>query len=231
MKTRVIHTKFWNDDIVASLSERGKLFFLYLLTNQYINLSGAYEIPERVILFETNFTKEQLEEVKKELTDKKRALFYDNWVIVPRAVGYNGYLKSSKMRNPYLEELKKLPENVVTFIQNNLEESLSNLYTIDVVSILFPYSMDTTINNKSKIIKRGVWGEQKKRSKNYSSFSEDDYPYSTLWDVDDYAKASADHKEKIANAIRGGLYQSHEGWVPPENTPAELVKLFTEQNT
>ena len=38
MKTRIVHTKIWQDDYFVNLSFQEKVLFLYLISNEYIML-------------------------------------------------------------------------------------------------------------------------------------------------------------------------------------------------
>ena len=42
--TRMIKTKFWDDDYISYLDSVEKLLFLYCLTNPLTNIAGIYEI-------------------------------------------------------------------------------------------------------------------------------------------------------------------------------------------
>ena len=53
---RKIHTLFWGDTFVQSLSPERKYFYLYLLTNEKTRQCGIYEITKRQISFDTGYT-------------------------------------------------------------------------------------------------------------------------------------------------------------------------------
>ena len=140
MKTRIIHTKIWEDDWFTILSKEAKFLFLYLISNQRINLCGAYEITDRVIMFETGFKAAELQKAKKELVQK--IIFYEGWVYVKNAKRHGGY-KGEKNDLAIERELSVLPEKIKKcFIEGKC----------DRVSLEYPYPMDTTRNHKSEII-------------------------------------------------------------------------------
>ncbi len=91
MKTRVIHTRFWEDEKVANLSREAKFLFIYLLTNSRINLIGIFELTDRIIQFETGFEEEELTNVKEELCDNQRVIFYNGWIYVVNAMKHSNY--------------------------------------------------------------------------------------------------------------------------------------------
>lgn len=55
---RKIHTSFWSDAFVQTLTPEQKFFFLYLLTNERTRQCGIYEITIRQISFDTGYTVE-----------------------------------------------------------------------------------------------------------------------------------------------------------------------------
>jgi len=144
MKTRIIHTKIWEDDWFYLISNPARLLFLYLLTNVRINLIGCYEIPDRIILSDTKFSHEELEMAKKEL--KPKAVFANGWVYIPKSRLYGGY-KGEKNDNACIKEYNAIPKPIR-----------------DTLSIPYPYPSDTTINHKSEIINQ----KPEIRKENYS---------------------------------------------------------------
>lgn len=124
------------------LSRESRLLFVYLLTNQYINISGVFELPDRVIMFETGLTETQLEQGKSDLAGK--VLFKDGWVRVFNVDQYNSYRNSPKNEIAYKREIESAPPQVVDT-------------SIDT-------SIHTPINHKSEIInhKEGGVGETNK---------------------------------------------------------------------
>lgn len=52
---RKIHTSFWSDPFVQSLSPEKKYFFLYLLTNEKTRQCGVYEISKKQICDDTGY--------------------------------------------------------------------------------------------------------------------------------------------------------------------------------
>lgn len=140
MKTRIIWTKIWEDEWFDSLSQESRWLFFYLLTNPAIGLSGCFELRNKTICYHTHLTQKQLLKAKTELYPKVR--FYENWVYVPNAQGYNGYV-GEKNTIALEKEIKLIPKNIKdTLFSNNT----------DTLSIPYIYTSDTTINHKSEII-------------------------------------------------------------------------------
>jgi len=111
MKTRKVHTKIWLDDWFCGLSLESKLLFVYLITNQYIGISGTYELSTRVILFETGLTQKQFDKAISDLFPK--VLAYNGWISVVNAESYDPIRGDNntlwKTRN---KEVEDIPQDI-----------------------------------------------------------------------------------------------------------------------
>ena len=130
MRTRIMHTRYWQDSFVLELSRESKLLFIYLLTNQYINICGIYELPDKVISMETGLTETQLKQGKEDLVNK--VVFSSGWVRVLNVEKYNSYRNSPKNEVAFTREMGCVPPSI-------LDTSIDT-------------SIDTPINPKSEII-------------------------------------------------------------------------------
>jgi hypothetical protein len=63
-------TECWADPWVQGKTPLGKLLFIYLWTNTHRNISGMYIITKESMAFETNLTREQIDDCLKELDPK-----------------------------------------------------------------------------------------------------------------------------------------------------------------
>lgn len=109
MKTRIIWTKIWDDEWFDALTTNARYLFIYLLTNQDIGLSGCYYITNKKIGFHTHLSNKEIEEAKALLPPK--VVFKDNWVYVPNARGYNGFV-GAKNDTAVEREIELIPENI-----------------------------------------------------------------------------------------------------------------------
>lgn len=114
MKTRIIHTKFWEDEKVSSLTRNAKLLFIYLLTNSRINLFGVYELSDRVMCFDTGLNKEELLIGKEELQDAFRVIFYDGWIYLANAEKHSKYT-GEKNETAKAKDAKLIPDDVANY--------------------------------------------------------------------------------------------------------------------
>jgi hypothetical protein len=135
MKTRIIHTKLWKDQWFVSLSKDAKFLWLYLLTNEKINISGIYELSDREILFDTSLDTSVLGSVKKELSPK--ALFFKGWVKITNVERYNSYRNSPSNQTAFEREMSYLSDTIKKELETPVDTSVY-----------------TPINNKSEIINK-----------------------------------------------------------------------------
>ena len=83
-KNRYVNTKFWIDSFVLDkLDSIDKLFFLYLLTNPYTDISGVYELPIKLMAFETGIDRQNMENVIIPRFEKHGKILYrDGWIAI-----------------------------------------------------------------------------------------------------------------------------------------------------
>ncbi len=91
MKTRILYTKFWQDHYVCSLNIKEKLVFLYLLTNEKVNLCGIYELSDKVVKMDLEITQSELDKIKQKFINDKRFIFYNGWVKIINGNKYNNF--------------------------------------------------------------------------------------------------------------------------------------------
>lgn len=150
MKTRIIHTDIhFKDDWFYSLSIGYRYLFIYLFTNSYIGQTGAYKLPERVILLETGASKKEWQGARSLFEKEGKVKFIGDYVVVLNARKHANY-SGPKNEGAYRKEFNSLPPEVR-----------------DTLSIQYIYPIDTTINNKSKIINKK--SETKRPQHNFKS--------------------------------------------------------------
>lgn len=113
MKTRIVHTKIWEDDWFANLSRSSKLVFLYLITCKENNICGAFESSDRIVCFNAQVTQAELDQAKEDLSDK--IIFFDGWVKINNTDKYNNYRFSKKNEKAYNREIELMPDHVREF--------------------------------------------------------------------------------------------------------------------
>lgn len=172
MKTRIVHTKIWEDDEYLKYSKNAKLLFMYCITNHRIGLTGIYELPAMVLQFSTGLTEKEIEKAKKEL--EANIAFYKDYVFVFNAGKYSGF-NSPKHADPRKKEVDSLPEDVRVVFQSIDRGDIAYRYPMDRVylesagkglgvsdkktdslSIGYTYPTDTLINKKQEIINNNI---------------------------------------------------------------------------
>lgn len=135
MKTRIIHTKFWTDGYISSLSRAEKLAFVYLITNEHIGLSGIYELPDNRVTFEIGLTQTEWEEIKQKFSNDQKFNFYKGWVKINNIDKYQQFSgeKNIVAKNREIDLISKevldtlsIPYRYPIGEKNTIEDSLSN---------------------------------------------------------------------------------------------------------
>lgn len=147
MKTRIVHTKIWQDEWFCSISRISGWIYLYLLSCPENNICGVFELPDRVICFNARVNQSELDKAKEDL--KSKVCFYNGWVKILNSTKYNNYVTNDKLQVALQKELSLIPQEIREYI--------------DKYDTSIDTSIHTTNNHKSKIInqKEGGVGETK----------------------------------------------------------------------
>ncbi|MCM8820156.1 MAG: hypothetical protein NC925_05105 [Candidatus Omnitrophica bacterium] len=77
-----VFVKIWHSKDFQSLSEDGKLMFLYLLTSPHRNMGGYYSIPIAYLCYDLNFEEKRVKKALNELNHKQMVIYDYNTQIV-----------------------------------------------------------------------------------------------------------------------------------------------------
>lgn len=125
MKSRIINTKFWDDNYTSDLDPIEKLMFLYLLTNTSTNISGVYEIPLKKIATETGIDKEMVQKILDRFDRDGKVFYIDGWVWI------KNFIKNQNERSPKVKKGIELAlEAVPSQIKVKVEEKLKGIDTL-----------------------------------------------------------------------------------------------------
>jgi hypothetical protein len=120
MITRVVQTKFWEDNWVIGLTHKEKLAFLYFITNPRVNLSGVYQLPDKFIINDLDLTQSELVEIKNNFTKADKIHFVDGFVIIRNSRKYNNFFKGNQwQKKAFNREIELLPKNVKEYLEDN----------------------------------------------------------------------------------------------------------------
>ena len=115
---RCINVRMWSDSWFEGLPPEYKLVWLYLLTNEFTNMLGVYELSLKRIAYDTGIEKETLSKAFEGFTKDKKAFYlFDKWVVLPN------FLKNQSL-NPNM--LKS-----ATQIYRNLPKELKEIVLFD----------------------------------------------------------------------------------------------------
>lgn len=131
VKTRMIYTNFWKDNYISSLSSKEKLAFIYLLTNDAVNICGMYQLPDKFVCMELDLASKDWENIKTKFIKEGKFYFKNGWVKILNYEKYNNYV-GEKNKTARDRELALIPSNIIEY-----------RYSIDRVS----GTLDT-LNNK-----------------------------------------------------------------------------------
>lgn len=155
MKTRIIHTKFYQDSYILSLEPLERWFFLYLLTNERVEKTGAYELPLQIARVETGLEVEEMNKYLSKFQTSGKIFYIEGYVVIKNILKYQDYSKGSeKQVQSYNKELNSLPKRVLDIVLNNdltSSELVSN--QLETGSKLVINNKEEIINNKKEIIK------------------------------------------------------------------------------
>lgn len=149
MESRIVKTKFWQDEKTQSLTIEAKLLFIYLITCPHIGKTGVFELADSYILLETGLNKEQLIKAKKELEEKKRAFFFNSWIFVVNALKHTRYDIGVKTSVGFVKELENLPQNIKAYI-NKLNDSSIGKFNSSIGDYI-KHKTETIKHNRGKI--------------------------------------------------------------------------------
>lgn len=147
-----VFVKIWHSKDFRTLSEEGKILFLYLLTSPHRNMGGLYYLPFPYLCFDVGLDEERVSKAFEELTDKDMAQYdYNTQVVLIKkwfcynpienenqAKGLNKQLAEipkSKLFKPFVNCVKEYCKYIESILKGfdipfeNPSETLSKPYT------------------------------------------------------------------------------------------------------
>ena len=117
-KERMVNTRFWADTYISNLDPTEKLLFLYLITNQYTDICGVYELPLKYMAVDTGIDRDMVLKVLTRFEKDGKIKYYDGWI---RVVNFAKYQRD----NP---KVKKGIELGLNRFQKAIYDNLSIAY-------------------------------------------------------------------------------------------------------
>lgn len=132
MKTRIIQTRFWDDDVVCRVHKDTKLLWIFLLSNKELGMTNYVRLPDALLTYFTGLTANEVQKAKKELEENKKVYFYQDWVFIPKLESQNNYKNSPRNESTYEKELSYVPTDIKAYfssIDTTIDTSIDS--TID----------------------------------------------------------------------------------------------------
>lgn len=121
MKYRQLKTDFWEDGYILDLDNEEKLLFIYLFTNDKVNMSGIYELPDRIICSTLGLTLEKLSLLKTKFEKDNKYAFYKNWVFIVNFAEHNEYSSAPNILHSFIRDFNAVPTEIATHFFSTLK--------------------------------------------------------------------------------------------------------------
>lgn len=143
MKTRILHTKIWSDSWFRRLETTEKVFFLYLISNELVNIIHLYELPISVATMQTNIPVEDLERIREKFQEDNKIDFYGDYVLINNAYKYQYYkgIKNNRLKLRLVFEMsddtiKHYSKTIIDLLREIEDETLRFSVTdLDFISL------------------------------------------------------------------------------------------------
>lgn len=150
-KQRFINTRFWSDGYIDRLDPSEKLMFLYLLTNERTTISGAYELPSKIMAVETGFDKSMVDKILSRFVSDGKILHEDGWIVVINAHKHQN-LANPKIRSGVNRELSILPLRIKKLLENSISNNNLSITNQDLSHLDSDLDSDLYSEERSKEI-------------------------------------------------------------------------------
>lgn len=151
-KLRYIKDSFWSDEWIEGLTLEEKWFFLYLLTNQYVSLTGIYPLTIRKMAFELNSSMEFVQKTLEKFQQAKK-VYYIWWNVIIVNFVKNQKLGwwENKLVKWIVRELEQIPSETIKLIAQNKELTRGLEGAYKGVDILYYTILNLIQNNLSSL--------------------------------------------------------------------------------
>jgi len=131
-KKRYIDTKFWSDNYIIELAPLEKYLFLYFISNEHTNLCGFYELPLRIMAFETGLDQVALKKMLAKFEKDSKVLYKEGWLII------KNFIKNQVLNPSIVEgidrEMKQIPSSLEWVLNTDWVQSGNRLGTRPYIS-------------------------------------------------------------------------------------------------
>lgn len=149
MKRRSLETRFWKDNYIQTLTSNGKLLFIYLLMNEYVNIIHIYELPETYISLETGISIKQIQDLKVKFEKDGKFLFKDSWIKIVNADKYEHYegLLNDRAKDNLL---KIIPSHIIGYFNTPIDRSIDTSQKVSSNQYPITNNQQSVTNKENK---------------------------------------------------------------------------------
>ncbi len=149
MKTRVINTDIFRDELFTSLNIDTRYLYLTTILNPDISQTRIYKCPDSFLEMYSGIPHQQIEKCKNDLDIAGLAFFKDGWICVGSDIGFvRSYYSGAKNISSQVKEFENIPKKIIQyFVTQLLSVGIDYQYTIDS-------TINLNLNNKSKYEKK-----------------------------------------------------------------------------
>lgn len=148
MKTRILQTKFWDDNFIFSLSPLEKLIFLYYLTNSKVNIIHCYECPDGQVISSIGVSIGVLKKAQDKFRQAGKIDFYNGYVKLLNAKKYETY-SGDKNEGAKENLIKEMSPDILAWYNNPFDTPIDR--GMDRGTMIPPINHKSeTINHKSE---------------------------------------------------------------------------------
>ena len=108
-KNRLIYSRLWRDEWFVGLKPDAKLLFVYLFSNENVNLAGIYKLNPNLIAFETGLSYERVLELLRNFERDRKVFFRNNLLWVVNLRRYNA-TSSNTVAQRIRSDLEAIPD-------------------------------------------------------------------------------------------------------------------------
>jgi len=136
---RQLHCKMWSsDNWFINLNPEMKLLFIYLFSNERASMTGLYEIPVRIVSFETGLTRDCVQDAIEVFT-KADKVEYD---FESGVIWIKNMAKYQVQNNPNEHIRKRIADDM-----RNVPDCELKRRCVDTLSVRYGYSSDAIVSS------------------------------------------------------------------------------------
>ena len=193
---RQIHVSYWQDNFILNLTPEEKYFYLYLMTNSKTTQCGIYELPSKIIEFETGYNRETVEKLLQRFIEYGK-ISYD---LENKEIMLLNWIKHNPINNINIKkcvdkELQKVKSEIHLVLFNKISKGLIR-------------GLDTPTKKKEKEEEEEETKTKKEKYKEFVLLHQEEYEKL----ISEYGQTLTDaYIDKLNNYIgsKGKKYKSH----------------------